>query len=75
MNLVEALLLSKASNKPIRRPIAKHLGSCRTGWLSRQYIIDTLVNNTVWGGFERSKSMPLVTESDLLALDWEVKLT
>ncbi len=75
MNLVEALLLSKASNKPIRRPITKHTGSNRSGWLSRTYVIDILVNHNTWRLFESERSMPLITETDLLALDWEVKLT
>lgn len=70
MNLLEAL----RTGKSLRRPIARHLGSCRYGWLSNEYVIDFLVPTTssaiTWLSHERY--FPLNRE-DLFADDWEVK--
>lgn len=59
MNLIEAL--NKQRN--LRRPIAKHMGSHKDGWLDWRY-----VEGIVMGGLTS-----LITEDDFHADDWEVQ--
>lgn len=66
MNLIEAL----RTGLPLRRPISKHKGSGKTGWLSNQFVRDLLTSNNRWNEY---CDFNLITEQDLLALDWETQ--
>jgi hypothetical protein len=70
MNIIEAL----RTNRPLRRPVAKHMGSSRSGWLGNQYVRDLLVTKTTATIFPDVHTTMLINESDLLADDWEVKV-
>lgn len=66
MNLVEAL----RTGKSLRRPVARHVGSCRTGWLDNGYVRAYLTQENQWANY---RDFALIKEEDLLADDWEVK--
>lgn len=71
MNIIEAL----RTEKPLRRPIAKHWGSHGTGWLGNEYI-KAILTRTLFEDFwiaQVCSSVHLLTESDIMADDWEVK--
>jgi hypothetical protein len=55
VNLIEAI----KSGRPLRRPIAKHMGSHGTGWLANSYVVQWIE-----GGMDME---------DFLADDWETK--
>lgn len=71
MNLVEAL----RTGKPLRRPISKHKGSSRSGWLGNEFVKSYLTSHNNWqqyfGGSYAHYN--LVDDVDLLANDWEIK--
>lgn len=76
MNIVEAL----KKNKPLRRPVSKHLGSAGCGWLAREYVFNLLICGQVKSLFVsdialmQSPIEPIVIDKhDILADDWEVK--
>lgn len=70
MNLIEAL----RTKKPLRRPIAKHMGSHGDGWLGSAWILRTLVNNgTLQYVIGEYPQAAFLSEEDILANDWEVK--
>lgn len=64
MNFSEAL----KTNKPIRRPIAKHMGSHGDGFLDIDYILNLLTCGQL-----REMRPIMIDRNDLLADDWEVK--
>lgn len=66
MNLIEAL----RAGKYVRRPIAKHTGSTRTGWLCRDYVKDLLTSMDGWRVSPRH-GQALINSVDLMADDWE----
>jgi hypothetical protein len=55
-------------NKPIRRPICKHLGSSGDGWLDPEYIFNLLTCGQI-----REMRPIMIDVEDILADDWEVK--
>lgn len=58
------------SGKPIRRPIAKHMGSSGTGYLDIEYVMNLLT----CGQIREEVIRPIIIDrNDLLANDWEVK--
>ncbi len=68
MNLIDAL----KTGKSVRRPIAKHWGATRSGYLGNEYVKNYLVNRSPdWATLMREQSLPLITETDLMATDWE----
>ena len=69
MNIVEAL----RTGKPLRRPINRHWGSNKTGWLGNDYVIDLLIHNEGTSLFFNYSKPQLIIKKDLLAEDWEVK--
>ena len=71
MNLVDAL----RKKVPLRRPVAKHLGSGGNGWLHPKYVLALLTaSESQRSAFPTGgSSVPLVAESDILADDWEVR--
>ena len=73
MNLVEAL----KTGYDIRRPIKKHTGNHGAGWISRELVIDTFTagRKLSWYLYVHEEDVPLITETDLLADDWEVRET
>lgn len=70
MNIIEAL----KTGCPVRRPIAKHMGSDGQGWLGNHYVMDLLLNRNV--AIETTdkgvSGARLIGKDDLLADDWEV---
>lgn len=66
MNLIDAL----RTGLPLRRPITKHMGSGKTGYLGNQFVRDLLTANSRWNEY---CDFNLINEQDLLALDWETK--
>lgn len=66
MTLVEALKI----NKPLRRPIAKHLGSAGIGYLDPEFVFHLLVCGQIR---ENTIRPVMVNRDDILADDWEVK--
>ena len=70
MNLVQAL---QQGNK-VRRPILKHTGSCKSGWLDRDYVIDLLTSITGWRVHQK-EGQALINSVDLLAEDWTYENT
>lgn len=73
MTLVDAL----KKNKPLRRPISKHMGSSGDGYLGVEYVFNLLVCGqirTMWVDLDSWISRPiLIDKVDILADDWEVK--
>jgi hypothetical protein len=76
VTIVDALRLQK----PLRRPISKHLGSAGCGWLDPEYIFNLLICGQVPSLFVddwvlmKSPIRPiLVNREDILADDWQVK--
>ncbi len=69
MDIIQAL----RSGKQIRRPIAKHIGSGRNGWLGNDYVITLLTQNTNSSIFPELHTTQLINKSDLLADDWEYR--
>jgi hypothetical protein len=68
MNLIEAL----KTRLPLRRPIAKHCGSGKDGWLDSEYVIFFLVENKI--RFHHFiDQIDIIDRDDLLADDWEIK--
>lgn len=73
MTLVEAL----KKNKPLRRPISKHMGS-GDGYLAPEYIFSLLIcgqiRRVTWIDDVPNTIKPiLIGKQDILADDWEVK--
>lgn len=71
MNLIEAL----RTGKPLRRPIAKHMGSEGTGYLGSEYVLGILVHLAGLGYYAVSpyEDIIILTAYDIRADDWEVK--
>ena len=76
MTLVEVL----RKNKPIRRPISKHMGSAGSGYLDPEYVFNLLIcgqaNNLFLSdvGLMNAPIEPiLINKDDILAEDWECK--
>lgn len=69
MNIIEAL----RTGKPIRRPIAKHWGSNQSGYLGNEYVLSLLTQPDYAWRYLGWAQTQLISESDLLADDWEVK--
>jgi len=69
MNLVDAL----RSGMPVRRPISKHWGSNRLGYLSNTFVIDYLCGNLDRKQLLGAYSIELINVTDLLSDDWEIK--
>lgn len=70
MKITEAL----KTGLPLRRPIAKHMGSHKNGYLGNKYvenIIATTMNMTKNFDFEFSGD--IINKDDFFANDWEVK--
>lgn len=70
MNLIEAL----RKNRPLRRPSPKLLGSNGDGWIGRDLILSQLLGgwpSRLMGDYRPSWWL---TQHDLLAEDWEVRL-
>lgn len=67
MNLIEAL----KTGRPVRRPIAKHLGSNEDGWLGNRFVIEELVSLKAWPLNPPERSW--VDAHDLMADDWEAQ--
>ena len=68
MNLIEAL----RTGLPLRRPIAKHWGSHKTGWLDSQYVEGLLCPSPDIFTWPCSGNK-ILTVSDVMADDWEVR--
>lgn len=76
MTIVEAL----HKNKPLRRPVPKHLGSAGSGWLDREYVFNLLICGQVptlfvsdWALTKMPIRPILINVDDILADDWQVK--
>lgn len=69
MNLVEAL----RTGKPLRRPVPRHCGSGRTGWLGHDYVMTLLTSTSSASIFGQVHEVQLINSTDILASDWEVK--
>lgn len=74
MSIVEALRIALPKGLSIRRPIAKHWGSNRSGWLASHWVMDLMANTETGSIFGRDHMWrTLINERDILADDWEVK--
>lgn len=69
MNLIEAL----RTGKNLRRPVLKHTGATRTGYLGNSFMVNLLTGEPATRNFMVDISNPLITQTDLLADDWEVQ--
>lgn len=67
MNIVEAL----QTGKPIRRPVARHLGSAGNGWLGNEYVLSLLSPNERVVSFLGYDVIYPIVREDILANDWE----
>lgn len=71
------LLGALATGLPLRRPISKHWGSNKEGYLGNQFIKDLLLKGfmrNIYYFDTRPTGLPLIIEEDLMATDWEVQL-
>lgn len=68
MNIIEAL----RRNKPLRRPISKHLGSNGDGWLGAEFVINELLYPNRLALDQYYDRPVFICRLDLLADDWEV---
>jgi hypothetical protein len=64
LTLVEAL----KKNKPLRRPIPKHMGRAEVGYLEPEYVYNLLIVGQI-----RNTRPVIINKEDILADDWEVK--
>lgn len=70
MDLIQALRTGLA----LRRPIAKHTGSNRSGYMGRSFVLELLTDPAGhWRHPSEMSTYRLIDETDLLATDWEVK--
>ena len=69
MNLIEAL----KTDKQLRRPIVKHMGSKGDGWLSNALLLTILLDNNNKFSSINNYADRLMSKEDLLADDWEIK--
>lgn len=67
MNLIQAL----KTGKPLRRPIAKHLGSSGDGWLGNEWVKSLLLppKTSAYLGAPIDR---FLSDEDIMADDWEV---
>lgn len=69
MDIIQAL----KTGKPVRRPISKHIGSNRSGYLSNEFVLGLLLNEGTASMFKNTPQVAqLINKADLFASDWEV---
>ena len=71
MNLIKAL----KTGKPLRRPIAKHWGSHKNGWLDNEYVRAMLCpgRSLTYEGYPQTSCT--IDIYDALSEDWEVRIS